>query len=181
MAQLSASRVSRSVVVEPNLSSQLEGREGQQLNEQVSGVAKSIRKVETIKRLMRPYEQQHENQHKQLLAYLETLRIEAQSAGEIEFTVSLINLAEQVWSHLKNHFRTQGKCLEVPDACPGSNDNFMYVWSTAEHYLECEIFGDGTVEFFYRNRSTGDNWGEDTTLGYGLSTTIFAKVALFTW
>lgn len=181
MAQLAASGSSHSVVVKPNLSSQLEGRDGQVLNRKVYEFAQSIREVETRTRLMRPFEQQHEGQHKQLLKYLQALRIEAKGTKEAEFTVSVIDLAERVWLNLKDHFRARGVCLEVPDACPGSNNDFMYVWSKAEHYLECEFFGDGAVEFFYRNRSTGDNWGEDTTLEYGLSTIIFNKVALFTW
>lgn len=181
MAQLAASRITRSIVVEPNSSSRLEGREGQRLNEQNFSIAQSIQGVETIRRLLLSYEQRYENQHQHLLGYLGELRVEAKSSGEVEFSVTVIDLAEKVWLSLKNHFRSQGKCLEVPDACPGSNDDFMYVWSKAEHYFECEIFGDGAVEFFYRNRSTGDNWGEDTTLEHGLSTTILAKAALFTW
>jgi hypothetical protein len=70
--------------------------------------------------------------------------------------------------------------IEVPDACPGRRDNFMYTWSKEEHYLECEIFGSGEIEFFYRNRETGKNWGEDTTIAQVLSPVILEKVKLFT-
>lgn len=181
MATLSASSSSQPIVVGPASSSRLEGQAGQELIQQVKKVTESICEVETFKQWIKPWAQENQAQHRKLLNYLQTLRDEVRHNEESEFTIALLDLAEQVWLSLRDNFQARSEYLEVPDACPGSENNFMYVWSKAEHYLECEIFGNGAVEFFYRNRSTGDNWGEDTTIGYGLSTTIFDKVSLFAW
>jgi hypothetical protein len=124
------------------------------------------------------------NNHQQkrsqeLQVYLESLKNEARDTREVEFSESVINLSGLVWGSLKSSFDGQGLCLKVPDACPGLNNNFMYTWSNADHYLECEIFGTGEIEFFYKDRNNGQVWGEDTTLEKGFSTDILDKAALF--
>lgn len=114
-----------------------------------------------------------------LRVYLDSLKNEIIEAGEAQFSERVLNLSWSVWEALKSLFEAKGLCLEVPDACPGSKDNFMYTWSKSEHYLECEIFGSGEIEFFYRNRNTEEVWGEDTTLEQRFSTDIFNKASLF--
>ncbi|MEG4582984.1 hypothetical protein QUA71_25715 [Microcoleus sp. MON1_C5] len=115
-----------------------------------------------------------------LRLYLDSLKNEVREERDANFTEKVLNLSWSVWEELKSLFeKTKGLCLEVPDACPGSKDNFMYTWSKSEHYLECEIFGTGEIEFFYRNRNTGEVWGEDTTLEQGFSTDILDKGSLF--
>lgn len=128
---------------------------------------------------MKAYEEGNEKRHQELRRYLDSLHSEAKSTGEVEFTILVLNTAWQVWADLREYFLSKGLCLEVPDACPGQRDNFMYTWSKAEHYLECEILGSGEVEFFYRNRNSGEVWGEDTTLEQEFSTTVLDKAALF--
>ncbi len=158
-------------------SSHSAGLEGSELDKKIE----SSLHDEPIQRLLKNLEEPNEERHLHLQNYLESLRSEARSNNETEFTIKALNIAWQVWNDLKDHFQQKGLCLEVPDACPGSQDNFMYTWSKAEHYFECEIFGNGEVEFFYRNRSTGEVWGEDTTLEQGFSTAIFEKTAIFVW
>ncbi|WP_341734808.1 hypothetical protein [Microcoleus sp. EPA2] len=114
-----------------------------------------------------------------LRLYLDSLKNEVREEKDTSFTERVLNLSWSVWETLKIFFETKGLCLEVPDACPGSKDNFMYTWSKSEHYLECEIFGTGEIEFFYRNRNTGEVWGEDTTLEQVFSTDILDKGSLF--
>jgi hypothetical protein len=122
----------------------------------------------------------HQRQRCQgLRLYLDSLKNEVREAREAKFSERVLNLSWSVWEALKSLFEAKGLCLEVPDACPGSKDNFMYTWSKSEHYLECEIFATGEIEFFYRNRNTGEVWGEDTTLEQGFSTDIFDKASLF--
>jgi hypothetical protein len=118
--------------------------------------------------------------HQKLQTYLDSLRDEARATRESEFSERVLDIAWLVWTRLRKHFMKGELCLEVPDACPGQKDNFMYTWSQEEHYLECEIFGSGEIEFFYRNRETGKNWGEDTTIGQAFSPVILEKVELFT-
>ncbi len=78
----------------------------------------------------------------ELLVYLDSLLPRANSTGIDGFTTSVLDTAWQTWDKLKEYFSSKGLSLEVPDACPGESDNFMYTWSKREHYLECEIFGN---------------------------------------
>ncbi|MEG4342429.1 hypothetical protein QUB70_03960 [Microcoleus sp. A003_D6] len=122
----------------------------------------------------------HQGQRCQgLRLYLDSLKNEVTEARDANFSERVLNLSWSVWKALKSLFEAKGRCLEVPDACPGSKDNFMYTWSESEHYLECEIFATGEIEFFYRNRNTGEVWGEDTTLEQGFSTDILDKASFF--
>ena len=129
------------------------------------------KKVEAI----HPQQQRYEH----LRVYLDSLKNEARVTGETEFSERVLNLSWSVWERLTSLFQARGQWLEVPDACPGSKNNFMYTWSKSEHYLECEIFGTGEIEFFYRNRNTGEVWGDDTTLEQGFSGDILDKASLF--
>lgn len=115
-----------------------------------------------------------------LQEYFDSLHDETRTTREAEFSENVLNIAWLVWNRLREHFMKNKLCLEVPDACPGQEDNFMYTWSEGEHYLECEIFGSGEIEFFYRNRENGRNWAEDTTLKQPFSKAILEKVELFT-
>lgn len=123
-----------------------------------------------------PYQQRSQG----LRLYLDSLKNEVRITGEVEFSEKVIELSWSVWEAIKSQLlEVKGLHLEVPDACPGAKDNFMYTWSKAEHYLECEIFGTGEIEFFYRNRNNGQVWGEDTTLEQAFSTDILDKASLF--
>jgi hypothetical protein len=157
----------------------VEGKEGKQLSNKINQISDKIKKDEPIQRLLKPYEEDNQQKHQKLLDYIQSLRLEVIAGNETEFTLSVLEKAEQVWEALRKVFSSQNKCLEVPDACPGYNDNFMYTWSKEEHYLECEIFGSGEVEFFYR---TNNNvWGEDIKFEQEFSAEIIEKVILFTW
>jgi hypothetical protein len=170
-------------ILKPLPSSQSVGREGQELNEKINKVNQSIQKTksEYIRKLLQPWLEANKNKQASLQVYLESLKSEALENNESQFTVAVLEYSWQVWKSLSNYFSSKDSCLEVPDACPGDNNDFMYTWSKAEHYLECEIFGSGAIEFFYRNRKSGDVWGEDTTLGQDFSISILEKVALFSW
>jgi len=163
------------------VSPQLGGSGLEQINRRVTEVSEFIQETESMKRLIQKLEEANRKRQQELEYYLKSLHSEARSANEFEFTVCVINYSLQVWQALSAHFSRLGLCLEVPDACPGQSDDLMYTWSKAEHYLECEIFGSGAVEFFYRNRKSGGVWGEDTTLENGFSTAILEKAAFFAW
>ncbi|MEH2295071.1 hypothetical protein [Nostoc sp.] len=157
----------------------LEGQEGKELDRKIHEVSDKIKTDESIQRLLRSFEEENEQKHERLLDYIQSLRSKIVASGETEFTVSVLEKAEQVWENLRSVFSLKGKSLEVPDACPGCQDNFMYVWSKRDHYLECEIFGTGEVEFFYRNN--GEIWGEDIKVEQEFSAAIIDKIALFAW
>ncbi len=180
MATFTAS-TPRAFVRNPRPSPQLKGQEGQALDKKIAEVKDSIQNLESFGRLIQALEDENKKRQEELRVYIDSLRCEAESTLESELSASVADVSWQTWQRLSLHFFEQGLCLEVPDACPGQNNNFMYTWSKTEHYLECEIFDTGAVEFFYRNRKTGEVWGEDTTLEHGFSTAVFEKTALFAW
>jgi len=156
------------------ISTPVEGKEGKQLSDKIEKI-----KDEPIQRLLKSCEEDNQQKHQKLLDYIQSLRSEVISGSETDFTLSVLENAERVWEKLREVFSSQSKCLEIPDACPGYNDNLMYAWSRGEHYLECEIFGSGEVEFFYR--ANNEVWGEDIKLGQEFSTAIIEKIELFAW
>jgi hypothetical protein len=98
-----------------------------------------------------------------------------------EINQVLYELSLEVWMKLSYiAFQMSGLYLRTPQVCAGSSNNLMYTWSLDQHYLECEIFDSGEVEFFYRNRSTGATWGEDVLFGQNLSREILQKANFFT-
>jgi hypothetical protein len=161
--------------------SQSAGHEGEKLNEKIKEVNQFIREPQYIRNLIKPWREANKEQQRGLQYYLESLKSEAVESFESQFTLTVLDYSWQTWKFLSDYFSARSLYLEVPDACPGQNNDFMYTWSRAEHYLECEIFGNGVVEFFYRNRSSGKVWGEDTTLEQGFTTSILEKVELFSW
>ena len=137
--------------------------------------------LQPIQRLLESLEKENDKCHQGLQVYIDSLRPRAGSIREAEFTHKVLDVAWQVWNSLKKQLELQGSRLEVPDASPGHSDNFMYVWSRGSHYLECEVFGNGDVEFFYRNRKTNEVWGEDVRVEQEFSGAILDKAALFAW
>ena len=51
--------------------------------------------------------------------------------------------------------------LETPDASPGPDGMFCFVWDREEHHLIWEIFENQESELFYRNRDTHKLWDID--------------------
>ena len=180
MATYTVSNPNRSSVLNPG-QPQPFGSDGKELNKKIAGIEDSFTKGNSLQWLVQRLVSSNNERHCELRAYLNSLSAEAISTGEIEFTTRVLENAWLVWEELRNHFVSTGKFLEVPDACPGTNNNFMFTWSKAEHYFECEIFGNGEVEFFYRNRNNSNVWGEDTTIGQEFSADILEKALLFTW
>ena len=56
----------------------------------------------------------------------------------------------------------------------------MLTWRHSEHYFELEIFPQGTAEFFYKNRLTGELWESDYTVGDPIPQAVQDKLSLFT-
>lgn len=111
---------------------------------------------------------------------LQQEKILAVNRDQIAAITSLIDAAKKLWEKLDSYFMSQGKLLEIPRACLGEKNNFMYAWNDDEHYLECEIFGETqTAEFFYRNRVSGDLWGEDVSIDNDFGKEVIEKISLF--
>ena len=120
----------------------------------------------------------YQNALKKWHTYVNSLYRELESEG-VGFTQNVLDSAKQFLDVLVEYFRTDFLFLEIPDACPGESKNFMFLWDNGVHYLECEIFDNGAVEFFYKNRSTDEIWGEDTRINAKLTPEIANKLMLF--
>jgi hypothetical protein len=71
-----------------------------------------------------------------------------------------------------------GVSIPVPSAGTGPDGQMFYSWDKGIHHLEAEVFPDRAAEFFYRNRQTGELWGEDYA-GGTLPDDLLAKLRLF--
>ena len=95
-------------------------------------------------------------------------------SGDLSLMSAL--LAWKAWNDLK---AASGNLLPVPDASPGPDDQVLYTWNNGEHYLELEVFPEGSAEFFYRNRESGQLWEYEYTVGAVLPQDVNDKLALF--
>lgn len=95
--------------------------------------------------------------YEKLLAYMKTVKQGGISAEILDISLGTLCM-------LIDFMNNKGLSLRIPNACSGESDNFMYVWSDDQHYLECEIFTSKIVEFFYKDRVSNTVWGLDTYL-----------------
>ncbi len=75
-------------------------------------------------------------------------------------TEPLGSLARELWRLLQEVVGEP----RVPQAGPVSGGGFQFVWDRDEHHLEIEILADRTLEWFYRNRRTGNLEGGECAL-----------------
>lgn len=87
--------------------------------------------------------------------------------------------ALRAWNIWKQLSKCKGKSLRVPDASAGPDDAFIFIWNKDEHHLELEIFPGGALDFFYRNRKSGDLWSSEYKVGEILAQDVLEKLAIF--
>ncbi len=93
-----------------------------------------------------------------------------------ELSSETASLAWRTWNQLR---KATSYALPVPDACPGPDNQLLYTWDNTEHHFEVEIFPEGTGEFFYRNRVSGQLWEAEYTVGQPVPQEIIDKLELF--
>jgi hypothetical protein len=69
--------------------------------------------------------------------------------------------------------------MPVPAAATGPDGEMFYVWNAGRYHLELEIIPGRPAEFFYRDRETGEFWGEDYEVGEPLPAGIISMLPLF--
>jgi hypothetical protein len=104
-----------------------------------------------------------------LRPYIDSLK--AEFPGREEF----LDYCWDAWEYLSG--RLSPKTLEVPDACIGNASGFMYTWRKDNFYLECEIFEDRTIEFFYKQKTEIDY--EEWALGKDLPSIMVKRLMYF--
>lgn len=102
---------------------------------------------------------------RRMIEYLNSLREEAITINKSD---QIVDVAYNSLQKLCGTLMSQNKVLEIPDCCPNTGTEWdfhiMFTWNKDEHYMECEVLVDGTLEFFYRNRLTNEVWGEDHSI-----------------
>jgi hypothetical protein len=84
-------------------------------------------------------------------------------------------LAEIAWQEI---WKASRYTMPVPAACTGPDGEMCYSWDRGPHHLELEIIPGRPAEFFYRDRSSEQVWGEDYEIGERLSDEAVAKLNL---
>jgi hypothetical protein len=72
-----------------------------------------------------------------------------------------------------------GFALPIPAACTGPDGEMFYSWDRGRHHFEMEVIPGQPVELFYRNRETGEFWGEDWNLEEAFSPEAVQMLKLF--
>lgn len=99
------------------------------------------------------------------------------SGAEALVSVTVAEQAKHVWLKCMEMF---GSLLVLPAAGATPDGQIIYSWDSEEHHLEAEIFG-GThaVEWFYRNRESGEFWEQEIGERESLSGEIVSALRHF--
>jgi hypothetical protein len=90
-----------------------------------------------------------------------------------------LKTAESAWNAWIIVWEATGFALPIPAACTGPDGQILYSWDNDQHHFELEIIPEQPAEFFYKNRGTGELWGEDYNIGDSLSNEACQRLKLF--
>lgn len=86
---------------------------------------------------------------------------------------SQVSHVRAFWEELKNRI---GRPLRLPITMPAGDGSIQLAWSTKEHYLDIDMFADGSYEWFYRNRFTDELDGTENERCTALSAPLLALI-----
>ncbi|MCU1282454.1 MAG: hypothetical protein JWM53_6000 [bacterium] len=69
-----------------------------------------------------------------------------------------LSSVRQVFKQIRDHV---GPRLGLPVTQPATDEAVQLYWDTGDKYLEIDIYSDGTLHWFAKNRTTGDRDGTD--------------------
>jgi hypothetical protein len=78
----------------------------------------------------------------------------------------------EVWQYCNGYF-----LLQEPDACIGDEKGFMLTWRKDDHYMECEIFENRSIELFYKQGNIIEF--EDGSLDQGFTEEMLKRMGTF--
>ena len=92
-----------------------------------------------------------------------------------------VTVAEQAKHFWLNCIEMFDSLLALPAAGATPDGQISYSWDFEEHHLEAEIFGGiHPVEWFYRNRESGEFWEQEIGEMESLSSEIVSALRHFT-
>jgi len=60
--------------------------------------------------------------------------------------------------------------ISYPDVAIGPDNMIQLCWDYKDNFLSVDLYENGDMELFYKNRKTGELWGEDIKYGDDLKT-----------
>lgn len=115
-------------------------------------------------------------QHQEHLSYLKRVSTEGSPPLITRETAQAAWIAWIAWLAV---WQTSGEKMPIPSACTGPDGVMFYSWDKDRHHLELEIFPDKDAEFFYRDRETGEFWGEEYKICGSLPNELAQYLPLF--
>lgn len=97
------------------------------------------------------------------------------ASAEREISESTLGLAQRVLKLTQQPLLAD---LQIPDASYREG-YFLFFWDKGKHHFEIEISPDNTVDFFYRNRLTGELWNQEQSSAVEFNSAILDKLLLF--
>lgn len=89
-------------------------------------------------------------------------------------------VVERLFRDARARVREQtGRSLSVPVTIRGDDGSLHLAWDAGRHYVDVDVFADGTIEWFYRDRTTEALDGtEDACPASPLPRGLVARLAL---
>jgi hypothetical protein len=85
-------------------------------------------------------------------------------------------LSRQLESFWRRALAASGGKLRPPIALPQEDGSVHLAWDNGPLHLEVDLFQDGTIEWFYRNRKTNELDGTDDERASGLPEALAARL-----
>jgi hypothetical protein len=83
------------------------------------------------------------------------------------------------WKAWQDAERAAGTSLVVPDVSAAAENTVLFTWDGGEHHLELEVSAEDGASYFYRNRISGEIWGDEYAIGRPVPLEARARLALF--
>lgn len=74
------------------------------------------------------------------------------------FTQQHITKVRQVWERIRSRVGTR---LPIPVTQPSADGALQLYWDVEDKYIEIDVYANGTLHWFYKDRVSGDIDGSD--------------------
>ena len=76
-----------------------------------------------------------------------------------------LSRVRQTWKQIRDYV---GPRLPLPVTQKTAEDAIQLYWDTGSKYLEIDVYSDGTLHWFYKDRTTGERDGTDDERELGI-------------
>lgn len=97
----------------------------------------------------------------------------AQMSDRGRLTTQLMTQVRSIWAELNERL---GRRLPLPITTPTDEGTVQLAWNTKTQYVDIEVYPDGSIEWFYRNRTTDEVDGTDDERCLEISDSLLARM-----